>query len=227
MAAPHDYAETPRTKLHRIPARGSYDRATVHAILDEALVCHLAFVHDGAPVVLPTTFVRDGEALYVHGAVASRMLKVLASGAPVAVNVTLVDGLVLARTAFHHSMNYRSVVVLGAATLVTDPAEKRRALGRLVDKLSPRRSPGLREPNDAELGATAVLTVPLVEVSAKVRAGMPKAEGDVDDAAHPVWAGIVPLHVEAGPFEPESADAARHPLPVLPALATRPTPASR
>jgi nitroimidazol reductase NimA-like FMN-containing flavoprotein (pyridoxamine 5'-phosphate oxidase superfamily) len=213
------YPETPRTTLQRMPARGTYDRAVVHAILDEALVCHMGFVQDGVPFVIPTTFVRDGEMLYVHGAVASRTLKLLASGAPIGVTVTLVDGLVLARTAFHHSMNYRSVVILGRARELWDPAEKRRIFAKLVDKVSPGRAAKVREPNDKELRATSLLAIPLVEVSAKVRTGMPKAEDDAADAVAPVWAGVVPLRLMAAPAKAENEDAEQYMLPRLPAWA--------
>jgi nitroimidazol reductase NimA-like FMN-containing flavoprotein (pyridoxamine 5'-phosphate oxidase superfamily) len=210
------YSPTPRTTLHRIPARGSYDRAVVHGILDEALVCHMGFVHEGTPVVIPTTFVRVGEELFVHGAVASRMLKTLAGGARACVTVTLVDGLVLARTAFHHSMNYRSVVILGTATLVEDAGMKRDVLMRLIEKLSPGRSSALRDPNMKELGATSLLSVPLEELSAKTRSGMPKDEDDPEDKVAPVWAGVVPVSLRAATAQPENEDAERYPLPHVP-----------
>jgi nitroimidazol reductase NimA-like FMN-containing flavoprotein (pyridoxamine 5'-phosphate oxidase superfamily) len=197
------YDSTPRTTFHRIPARGTYDRAAVHAILDEALVCHLGFSYAGQPFVIPTTFVRDGETLYVHGAAASRTLKSLASGVAACVTVTLLDGLVLARSAFHHSMNYRSVVALGIAHEVTDLVEKSRVFGLLVDKVSPGRSRAVRAPNDKELRATSLLALPLVEVSAKVRAGGPL--DDAEDMALPVWAGVVPLGLRCGPLVPDGA----------------------
>jgi nitroimidazol reductase NimA-like FMN-containing flavoprotein (pyridoxamine 5'-phosphate oxidase superfamily) len=210
------YAETSRTKLHRIPARGTYDRTIVHAILDEALVCHLGFVADGVPLVIPTTFVRVDETLFVHGAAASRTLKTLAGGAPVGVTVTLVDGLVLAKTAFHHSMNYRSVVVLGQGRLVEDETEKRHALTKLVEKVSPGRAATVRAPNAKELSATHVIALPLVEVSAKIRTGMPKAEDDPDDALAPVWSGVVPLKLVALPHVPEDASATAYPPSEVP-----------
>jgi hypothetical protein len=211
------YAPTKHTTLHRIPARGSYDRATVHAILDEALVCHLGFVADDRPFVVPTTFARDGEALYVHGAAASRTLRALATGIPACVTVTLVDGLVLARSAFRHSMNYRSVVALGVAHEVLDEATKLHALALFVDKVAPGRSASARVPNEKELKATTVLEMPLEAVSAKVRTGPPN---DLpEDIDWPAWAGVVPLALVAGPPVPVT-DA--HPLPVLPrALADR------
>jgi nitroimidazol reductase NimA-like FMN-containing flavoprotein (pyridoxamine 5'-phosphate oxidase superfamily) len=203
----NQYAPTPRTTLHRIPSRGTYDRAAVHAILDEALVCHLGVAIDGQPFVIPTAFARDGEALYVHGAAAGRTLKALAAGAPACVTVTLVDGLVLGRSAFHHSMNYRSVVVLGGARELTDRDEKARALGFLVDKVSPGRSARVRPPNDKELRATSVLAIALDEVSAKIRCGPPL--DDPEDAAQPVWAGVVPLSLRAGAPQPDGEAAAR------------------
>jgi nitroimidazol reductase NimA-like FMN-containing flavoprotein (pyridoxamine 5'-phosphate oxidase superfamily) len=218
MTGMSTYPETPRTELHRLPARGTYDRATVHAILDEALVCHLGFVYRDQPFVIPTTFARDGETLFVHGAAASRTLKTLASGLAACVTVTLLDGLVLARTAFHHSMNYRSVVVLGTAREVTAREEKLRALSLFVDKVSPGRAAKVRAPNDKELNATSVLALALDEVSAKIRTGMPKDEEDAD-AQFPVWAGVVPLDVRAAAPLPENADAARYDVPALPRAA--------
>jgi uncharacterized protein len=190
------YSETARTRLHRRPQRGTYDRGVVHAILDEALVCHLAFAVDGQPYALPTTFVRDGESLFVHGSAASRMMRSLGEGLPVCLTVMFVDGLVLARSAFHHSMNYRSVVVLGTAREVTDVHDKRRALALLVDKVSPGRSATVRAPSDNELRATTVLALPLEEVSAKIRVGPPIE--DEADMSIPVWAGVVPIGLRAG-----------------------------
>jgi len=212
------YSPTSRTTLHRIPGRGSYDRAVVHAILDEALVCHIGFIHEASPIVIPTTFVRIDEQIFVHGAVASRMLKALAGGARACVTVTLVDGLVLARTAFHHSMNYRSVVILGVASLEEDAATKRDVLMRLIEKLSPERSRALRDPNAKELAATSLLAVSLDEVSAKTRSGMPKDEDEPEDKVAPVWAGIVPLSLSARAAQPENGDAERYPLPHVPAV---------
>jgi len=182
---------TPRTRLRRLPSRGSYDTAVVHAILDEALVCHLGFVHEGQPFVLPTTYARIDDVLYVHGSAASRMLRTLREGIGVCVTVTLLDGLVLARSAFHHSMNYRSVVILGVATAVTDDAERLRALEAVVEHMAPGRWPAVRAPSAQEIRATMVLRVPIVEASAKVRTGGPL--DDAEDMAWPVWAGHVPL----------------------------------
>ncbi len=186
---------TARTRLKRRPARGSYDRATVDAILDEGLVCHVGFALDGQPFVIPTAYVRIDDAVYLHGSVASRMLRGLAGGLPVCVTVTLLDGLVLARAAFHHSMNYRSVVVLGTAIEVTDADAKRRALEALVEHVLPGRSPTVRPPSDEELRATTVLRLPIVEASAKMRSG-PPLDG-AEDLAVPCWAGEVPLRLAA------------------------------
>ena len=189
------FSPTDRTRIHRLPARGNYDRDVVFAILDEALVCHLAYVVDGQPYAIPTTFARDGERLYVHGAAASRTLKTLAGGARVCLTATLLDGIVYARSGFHHSMNYRSVVVLGTATELADPIEKRRALDAIVDRTAPSRSRVARAPNDKELAATRVLVLPIEEVSAKIRTGGPV--DDEEDLALPVWAGHVPIRLRA------------------------------
>jgi uncharacterized protein len=193
------YSPTPRTTLHRRPARGTYDRATVHAILDEALVCQLGFVFDGQPYVLPTMFVRHEERVLVHGAAAGRFMRTLAAGGEACLSVTLLDALVLARSAFHHSMNYRSVVVLGRAQEVTDRAEKLHAMALLIDKVSPGRSALARGPNEKEIRATAILSIPLEEVSAKIRVGPPI--DDEDDMTVPIWAGVVPISLRAGPPE--------------------------
>jgi nitroimidazol reductase NimA-like FMN-containing flavoprotein (pyridoxamine 5'-phosphate oxidase superfamily) len=208
------YVPTPRTTLHRRPARGAYDRPTVHAILDEALVCQLGFVVDGQPFVLPTMFVRDEERVFVHGAAAGRFMRTLAEGIDACLSVTLLDGLVLARSAFHHSMNYRSVVVLGRATEVTDRAEKLRAMALLVDKVSPGRAALVRAPSDKEIGATAILSVPLVEVSAKIRVGPPI--DDEDDMNVPAWAGVVPVALRAGAPVPDGLGEGSFPTPALP-----------
>jgi nitroimidazol reductase NimA-like FMN-containing flavoprotein (pyridoxamine 5'-phosphate oxidase superfamily) len=192
-AATPGVAEAPsaRTRVRRLPKRGAYDRDTVHAILDEGLVCHVAFVHQGHPVVLPTGYGRDGDTLYLHGSVASRMLRSLAEGLDVAVTVTLLDGLVLARSAFHHSMNYRSVVVFGRAVVIEDPAEKLRALRCLSDHLVPGRWDHVRPPTEGEVRATSVLALPLAEASAKARSGPPL--DDDEDYALPIWAGVLPF----------------------------------
>lgn len=190
---------TPRTRLRRHAERGVFDRAAVYQILDEGFVCHVAFVADGQPYAIPTAYARVGDDLYVHGSAASRMLRGLEKGVDLCVTVTLVDGLVLARSAFSHSMNYRSVVVLGRARLVTDAAEKVAALRAVTNHIVPGRWDELRPVTDQELKATTVLAVPIDEASAKVRTGPPK---DDDDAAWPVWAGVVPLTTVPGTLVP-------------------------
>jgi nitroimidazol reductase NimA-like FMN-containing flavoprotein (pyridoxamine 5'-phosphate oxidase superfamily) len=215
------YAVTPRTTLHRRKPRGAYDRATVHAILDEALVCHLGFAEGDQPFVLPTTFVRDGESLFVHGAAGGRFLRTIAAGVPVCVTVTLLDGLVLARSAFHHSMNYRSVVVFGVAHEVTEREPKLHAMRCLVDKISPGRSSQARAPNEQELAATSILAIPLEEVSAKIRSGPPL--GEENDMGRAIWAGVVPVHRAAGAPVPHEPLTAPYEEPVLP-LALRRSP---
>jgi uncharacterized protein len=185
---------TPRSTIRRLPDRARYDRATVDAILDEALVCHVAFVDDGQPYIIPSTYARQGDRLVIHGSAASRMVKVLAAGAPACVTVTLLDGLVLARSEFHHSMNYRSVVVLGRASEIVEPDDKRRALEAIVEHVAPGRAPSVRPPSEKELRATRVVAIPLDEASAKVRTGPPK--DDDEDYALPVWAGELPLRLE-------------------------------
>lgn len=191
-----DSLQTPRTTLKRRPERGAYDRVTVEAILDEGLVCHLGFAVEGQPYVLPTTYARAGRQIYVHGSAAGRMLRSLGSGVEACLTVTLLDGLVLARSAFHHSMNYRSVVVLGRARPVTDADEKMRALRAIVDHVLAGRWQTSRPPTPQELKATAVLALPLDEASAKLRRGGPL--DDEADFAFPVWAGHLPLVLSAG-----------------------------
>jgi|SRR5581483_7769782 len=186
---------TPRTRLRRRPDRGSYERATIDAILDEALVCHLGFVHDGQPFVIPTTFGRVDDAVYVHGAAAGRLFRTLRDGIPVCFTVTLLDGLVLARSAFHHSMNYRSVVLLGVATEVTDAEERLTALRAIVEHMTPGRWDQVRGPTEKELRATMVVRLPIVEASAKVRTGGPI--DDPEDLAWPCWAGHIPVRLVA------------------------------
>ena len=187
------FTPTARTQVKRLPDRGKYDAATVHKILDEGFVCHVGFVVDGQPFVIPTNYARIESTLYLHGSAASRMLKTLAGGVPVCVTVTLVDGLVLARSAFHHSVNYRSVVMLGRATLVEGDEEKRKALEAFTEHIVRGRWKDIRQPTDLELKATTVLAMPLEEVSAKVRTGPPK--DDAEDYLLPVWAGVLPLPV--------------------------------
>jgi nitroimidazol reductase NimA-like FMN-containing flavoprotein (pyridoxamine 5'-phosphate oxidase superfamily) len=185
-------------RVRREPMRGRYDRETIDAILDEALYCHLAFAVDGQPYAIPTLHARIGDTLYVHGSAASRMLRHASSGFPVCATVTLLDGLVLAKSVFNHSINYRSVVVLGEATLV-EGDEKREALRAFTEHVAPGRWDEARQPTDKELKATWILALPLTESSAKVRDGGP--EDDAEDEDLPVWAGVVPVHLEAEPSE--------------------------
>lgn len=190
------FAPTERTTLKRLPKRGEYDREGVYAILDEAFICHVGFVVDGRPVVIPTGYGRMGDVLYIHGSAASRMLRTLSEGIDVCVTVTLIDGLVLARSAFHHSFNYRSVVVFGRARVVTDTDEKMAALRAFTEHVIARRWDDVREPNESELKATLVLALPLVEASAKIRTGPPI--DDEEDHALEVWAGVLPLRLATG-----------------------------
>jgi nitroimidazol reductase NimA-like FMN-containing flavoprotein (pyridoxamine 5'-phosphate oxidase superfamily) len=187
---------TERTRVRRLPKRGAYDSETINSILDEAFVCHIGFVVDGQPYVIPTGFARIDNDLYIHGSSASRMLRSLAEGVQVCVTVTLVDGLVLARSAFHHSMNYRSVVILGKATLIEEPQEKDRAMEALTEHIVPGRWKDVRWPTELELKATSVLKVPIEEASAKIRTGGPV--DDEEDYALPVWAGVVPCRLTFG-----------------------------
>ena len=193
--------QTTRTTVKRRAERAAYDRGAIEAILDEGLVCHVGFVSEGQPYVLPTIYARVGDHLYVHGSAASRMLRGLAGGIDTCVTVTLIDGLVLARSAFHHSMNYRSVVVLGTARAVLDPALKRAALRALVEHVAPERWDAVRAPSDQEMKATTVLELALTEASAKVRSGGPI--DDEDDYALPVWAGQLPLELIASAPVPD------------------------
>jgi len=200
-----------RTRVKRLPARAAYERETIDAILDEGLVCHVGFVLDGQPFVIPTAYARVGDGLLVHGSAASRMLRGLATGLPVCVTVTLIDGLVLARSAFHQSMNYRSVVILGVATLVSEPEEKLGALEVIVDHLVPGRWAEVRQPNEKELKATSVLRLSLAEASAKIRSGGPL--DDEEDMALPCWAGVLPLRLTASAPIAEPGLAPGLPLP--------------
>ena len=188
--------QTPRTRLKRLPKRGRFERESINSILDEAFICHVGFVVDGQPYVIPTGFARAGDQLYIHGSAASRMLRNLANGVEVCVTVTLVDGLVLARSAFHHSINYRSVVILGKATLVAGPDEKNKALEALTNHIVPSRWDDVRWPTELELKATSVLRLPITEASAKIRTGPPI--DDEEDYAMDVWAGVLPLTLKSG-----------------------------
>ncbi|MGC2527214.1 MAG: pyridoxamine 5'-phosphate oxidase family protein [Candidatus Acidiferrum sp.] len=202
---PEDFTPSERTRVVREPQRGVYDRETIYNILDEGMVCHVGFSADGRPFVIPTLYARIGDAIYFHGSAASRMLRGVSEGANVCLTVTLTDGIVLARSVFNHSMNYRSVVALGKATLVDAPQEKLEALRAFTEKILPGRWEDARQPNEKELKATSILRLPLTEVSAKVRVGPP--EDDAPDHALPVWAGVIPLRVVAGaPVRDERCD---------------------
>jgi uncharacterized protein len=202
---------TAKTTLKRLPERGSFDRATLNAILDEAFICHVGFAVDDHPFVIPTSYVRVGDQVFIHGSAASRMLGSLAGGIPVCVTVTLVDGLVLARSAFHHSINYRSVVILGLADRVDDPEEKTAALRAFTEHIIPGRWEEVRKPTRQELTATTVLSVPLLEASAKIRRGPPK--DDEEDYALPIWAGELPLSMKPGTPVPDPRALPAIPVP--------------
>lgn len=196
------YVPTPRTQLGRYPVRGVFDKAQVHSILDEGFLCHVGFVVDGQPFVIPTGYARSGDRIYIHGSAASRMLKTLDGGVQVSVTVTLLDALVLARSGFHHSMNYRSVVVFGTARLVNDPDEKLAALRAFTNHIVPGRWEQVRPPTAQELKATSVLALGLEEVSAKMRTGPPV--DDEEDYALPIWAGVVPVRMQFGEPSPDA-----------------------
>src|SRR5881394_3135946 len=208
-------APTERTRVIREPQRAVYDRAAINAILDEALICHVGFTADSQTYVIPTMFARVNDSIYFHGSAASRMLRNLSNGLSVCITVTLADGLVLARSVFNHSMNYRSVVALGNATILEEPSEKLEALHAFTERILPGRWKDARQPNEKELKATSILRLPLTEVSAKIRTG--PVEDDAEDYALKVWAGIVPLRLVAdAPIRDERCDPS---LPI-PAYAT-------
>ena len=199
---------TPRTRVVRESHRGVYDRETAYRILDEGFLCHVGFVVDGQPFVIPTSYGRKADSLYIHGSAASRMLRQMKEGIPVCITVTLLDGLVLARSVFNHSMNYRSVVILGKATLVDDPQEKLEALQAISEHIIPGRWADARQPNERELKQTSVLRVPIEEFSSKVRTGPPI--DDEEDLTFPTWAGVIPLTMLASaPIKDEMIDATR------------------
>jgi len=201
----HPYTPTPRTRVVREAERAVYDREIAYQILDEAFLCQVGFNVNGQPFVIPTSFGRSGDNLYIHGSAASRMLRALDQGIPVCVTVTLLDGLVLARSIFNHSMNYRSVVILGTAILVTNPDEKLEALHLLSEHILPGRWQQSRLPNERELKATSVLRLPIEEFSAKVRQG--PVVDDADDYSFPTWAGVIPLTTVPGaPITDERCD---------------------
>ena len=199
MATP---LKTPRTKLRRLPQRGAHDRTTIDPILDEALISHVGFVHDGRPAVIPTLHARLGDEVLIHGSAASRMLRALATGVDLCLTATLIDGLVLARSAFHHSVNYRSVVLYGTARLLTEPDEKEAALEAFTERLLPGRWADVRWPTRKELKATTVLVLPIEGGSAKVRTGPPI--DDEPDYALDVWAGVVPITLTRGEPVPDA-----------------------
>ena len=200
---------TARTRVVREADRAVYDRETVYRILDEGFLCHIGFVVDDQPFVIPTSYGRKDASLYIHGSAASRMLRQMKGGVPVCITVTLLDGLVLARSVFNHSMNYRSVVILATATLVDDPAEKIAALHALSEHILPHRWDDARQPNEKELEATSVLKIPIEEFSAKVRVGPPI--DDEEDYSFPTWAGVIPLEMKVG--TPIRDDRCRQELP--------------
>lgn len=191
----NEIKRTTRTKLKRIPKRGNFDCETIYKILDEAFICHIGFTVDGQTFVIPTAYGRKGDTLYVHGSAASRMMREMSKGIDVCITVTLIDGLVLARSAFHHSINYRSVVIFGNAEIVTDEKEKSDALFAFTEHLIPNRWTEIREPNSKELKATTVLKLEISEASAKIRIGDPV--DDAEDYALDVWAGVIPLKITA------------------------------
>jgi uncharacterized protein len=192
----NEIKQTDRTKLKRLPKRGNFDRETVNKILDEAIICHVGFTVENQTFVIPTGFARSGENLLIHGSAASRMMRNLSEGIDVCVTVTLIDGLVLARSAFHHSMNYRSVVIFGRAELIEDETEKYKALRLFTEHIIPHRWHEIREPNAKELKGTTVLRLPITEASAKIRTGDPV--DDAEDHELNIWAGVIPLKLTAG-----------------------------
>ena len=211
MESSTESLESPRTTVRRMPKRGAYDRATIESILDEGLICHLGFAVDGQPYVLPTIYARVGGEVLLHGSAASRMLRALGDGVAMCLTVTLLDGLVLARSAFHHSVNYRSAVLLGTARAVLDNDEKTRALRAIVDHVLADRWQAVRVPNEQELKATTVLALSLSEASAKIRTGGPI--DDEEDYALPIWAGHLPLALVAGVAVPDTRLTAGIPIP--------------
>ncbi len=206
-----EYPKSQHSQLHRLPDRGHYDQETIFAILDSAIICHVAFVQDGQPYAIPTLYARQGNRIILHGAKASRMMKHVAAGEPVCITVTQVDGLVLARSVFSHSINYRSVMVFGAGRLVSDPDEKMQALYTLTEQIAPGRWADARLPNAKEMNATSVAVVEIHEASAKVRTGPPK--DDAEDYALPVWAGVIPMQTIYGGPQPDPKLDPTIPLP--------------
>jgi hypothetical protein len=206
-----EFIPTERTKVRRKPDRGSYDRELIYSILDEAFVCHVAFIADGMPFVVPTNYVRVGDKLYLHGSIASRLMKTLASGAPFCLSVTLLDGIVCAPTAVGHSVNYRSVVVMGKAEIVQGEAAKLAAMRDFVEYVIRGRWATVRPPSEQELKGTMVLAVPLVEASAKVRTGFAVDTGE--DYAAPAWTGVIPMKWAAQELVPDPRGNPKIPAP--------------
>ena len=202
MSADPPLSATPRTTLHRLRERGQTDRPALYAVLDAGLICHLGVIIDGVPVVLPTGYGRIGDTLYLHGSSANRSM-LAADGQEICVTVTLLDGLVCARAIFHHSMNYRSAVVIGPARVVTDAGERLAALRAVTEQLAPGRWEHARPPTRKELAATAVIALPLAQASVKVRSGPPK--DDPEDYESGIWAGVIPAALMFGPAEPDPA----------------------
>lgn len=221
-----EFDMTDRTRVRRMPERGAYDAATVHAIIDAVLVSHVGFTIDERPFVIPVLHARDGDRLLLHGASSSRLLRHIAAGNPLCVCITAIDGLVLAKTAFNQSVNYRSVVIFGEGQLIDDPDAKLHALATLTNRLVPGQWDHVRHPNTQELKATSIVAVPITEASAKVRQGPPK--DDADDQAFPAWAGVLPLAQVFGAPIPAPYTAAEDPVPphIAALVSTRPGPSS-
>jgi nitroimidazol reductase NimA-like FMN-containing flavoprotein (pyridoxamine 5'-phosphate oxidase superfamily) len=206
-----DFPKTGRNQVRRKPQRGDYQQETIYQIIDEAPICHVGFVVDGQPYVIPTLHARRGDDLFLHGAPASRLLKVIEAGAEVCITMTLVDGIVLARSAFHHSINYRSAVLFGRGAIVTEPGQKIAALAAITEHIAPGRWQEVRQPSQQELDATTVVTVPIASASAKIRSGPPL--DDEADYALPIWAGVLPLALVSGAPEPDPRLQTGIPLP--------------
>ena len=219
-----ELSRTPRTTLKRLPKRGSHEREVIDRILGEGFICHVGFVVDGQPFVIPTGYARVEDNLIVHGSQASRMLRALGQGIDVCVTVTLIDGLVLARSAFHHSMNYRSVVIFGRASVIEEREEKLQALFALSEHMIRGRWQDVREPSEAELKQTTVLSLPIEEASAKIRTGPPL--DDEEDYELPVWAGVIPLKLAADKPVADPRLPAKIPIPEYAARYSRSFPVS-
>ncbi len=206
-----DFPKTDRNRVRRKPQRGDYQKETIYQIIDEAPICHVGFVVDGQPYVIPTLHARQGDVLFLHGAPASRLLKVIETGAEVCITMTLVDGIVLARSAFHHSINYRSALLFGRGAIVTEPGQKMAALAAITEHIAPGRWSEVRQPSQQELDATTVVAVPIASASAKIRSGPPL--DDEVDYELPIWAGVLPLTLVSGAPEPDPRLPADIPLP--------------